>query len=351
MSSRTALVSGFWGQNVGNAFFNIAGEHMLQSAGLNPFFVQDMPAYATFRNEEKGSFDNAFGTLEFLDFDLLVLQGPLFTRNFGNIWGETLKRLNAQGKRWAIMSGAFRKYTAEEQAVARAVFDAVPPVFVSTRDSVSYEMLESQHTGNFPLRSGIDSAFFLPQAYEPPTSSEKAIALCFDHFGEPELVSDSSGGIQIGDASYRLAWDDRGDRMASKSKAHAIAYQSLVGRKARPSEINGHRIIRPDHRTNPHMPFKIYRDPNGLASDEPWTYLAVYRNVALTMSDRVHACVATIAYGGTAMLHNPITKRSAMFRDVGASEIEEKPVSLDEELRLAQYAATVEFLREFGSVE
>lgn len=347
---RTALVSGFWGQNIGNAFFNLGGKHLLEESGLNPFFIQDMPAYATFRNEKKGSYKNSYPTLENLDFDLLVLQGPLFTRNFGNIWLDTLRTLRTQGKRWAILGGAFRNYSGKELSIAAEVVRAVPPDFISTRDSVSHGMLEGAGL-SLPLRNGIDSAFFLPETYDPPTSKKKSLVLCFDHFGEPEIFADVDGGIELQDGRYRLLVDRRVDSMANKSKAHAIAYNVLSRYKSRPSEIGGLKVIRPDHRTNPHLPIKIYRDPNGLASDEPWTYLAIYNNSALTISDRVHACVATLAYGGQAMLHNPKTKRSALFADVEAGTIEDCPTRLNEDLRKKQYVETLEFLSDVAFVE
>ncbi len=324
--TRVALVSGFWGQNIGNAFFNLGGRATLEAAGTDPFFVQDMPAYATFRNEEKGNFDNAYPILLDLDFDVLVLQGPLFTRNFANIWLDQLREMAAQGKRWAVLGGAFRKYTQEEIDVVRLVTDAVPPVFVSTRDVESHNMLESL---SLNTRSGVDSAFFLPEAFRPPKSRTSTVALCFDHYGEPELVPDASGDFVIGGQNFRLERDGRSDAMADKSKAHAIAYQVLSRRTKRPIEIAGYKVIRPDHRTNPHLPVKIYRDANAIASDEPWTYATVYANSTLTISDRVHACVATLAYGGEAFLHNPSTRRSALFEAIGAGEIESRPVTID----------------------
>lgn len=338
--TRVALVSGFWGQNIGNAFFNLGGKAVLETAGCDPFFVQDMPAYATFRNEAKGNFANAYPLLSDLDFDVLVLQGPLFTINFANIWLDQLKHLNAQGKRWAVLGGAFRKYTAEEVEIVREVTSAVPPVFVSTRDQVSFDMLEDLDINR---RSGIDSAFFLPEAFEPPRSSASTVTFCFDHYAEPTLIPSKGGPIEIGGSSFRLEFDKRGDAMADRSKAHAIAYQLFDRRRQRPREVAGHTIIRPDHRTNPHIPAKVYRDPNGIASDEPWTYATVYASSRLTLSDRVHACVATLAYGGRALLHNPGTKRSALFDAVGAHEIDQRPDEIDQSVRRSHFSDVVQF--------
>lgn len=342
LKPRVALVSGFWGQNIGNAFFNLGGAEVLGRAGFDVRFIQDMPAYATFRNESRGNFKNAFPLVRHLEYDLLVLQGPLFTKNFGNIWAAELAELDRRGIKWAVLGGAFRKYTSDEVEVARHVMTASPPLFVSTRDRTSFEMLQPL---DVPYRSGIDSAFFLPEAVTPWTTTTSLITLAFDHYGEPTLSEDNSGPIAIGGQNYSILPDRRSDWAADRSKAHAVAYQTLQRRRRLPELINGLHVVRPDHRTNPHLPFKIYRDANGIASDEPWTYLAVYANSSLTISDRVHACVATLAYGNEALLHNPGTKRSALFDAVNLPDIAGSPQRLDQELRQQQLEATVAFLR------
>lgn len=78
------------------------------------------------------------------------------------------------------------------------------------------------------------------------------------------------------------------------------------------------------------MTYKIYQHPNAVASDEPWTYFNVYANAELTLADRVHACVITLAYGKPAMLFTP-SPRSALFERVGCGAIRERPVMLDAE--------------------
>ena len=92
---------------------------------------------------------------------------------------------------------------------------------------------------------------------------------------------------------------------------------------------------------------KIYRSPGGIASDEPYTYAQVYALAEATFSDRVHACVATLAYGGRAHLFNPATQRSALFDRVGATDVESGLVSIDQGLLEAEEDATLTFL---GSV-
>lgn len=335
------LVSGFWGQNIGNAFFNLGGRAALEAAGHDVSFVQDMPAYATFRNESKGNWKHAYPLLDHLEFDLLVLQGPLFTRNFAAIWREQLGRLARRGVRWAVLGGALRKYSPTEVEIARALIAETPPLFVSTRDDETYVALAGVPT---TLRRGVDSAFFLPEAFAPPRmSGPPVIAMTFDHFAEPRLLADPAGPLEIDGRRFRLEGAPGIDRIAARSKAHALALRALR-RSAAPGEVDGVTIVRPDHRTNPHLPVTIYKDPNGLASDEPWTYLTVYANCDLTVADRVHACVATLAYGGQAMLWNPVTRRCKLFDAIGVPDVARRPVRLAAGVREQWFAETVDFL-------
>lgn len=340
--THVGLVSGFWGQNIGNAFFNLGGRATLEAAGAAVSFIQDHPAYWTFRDESKGSYERRWPIIEHLDVDLVVLQGPLLTRNFANIWLDTLKSLEAKGIGYALLSAAFRSYTQEELSVARNVFEQVRPQFVSTRDEQTYKALQSAVPAS---RAGIDSAFFLPQAYDAPRIStpEPFITVCYDHFLEPDFVLAPDGLFRLDGSTFSLRHPPRLERLSRRSKAHAYLAHAM-DRRTPATSVGPYTIVRPEHRTNPHLPAKIYRRPNAIASDEPWTYLAAYANTSATVSDRVHACVATLAYGGQATLHNPTTKRSALFDAVGAGHISKRFVRLSSDRLATEFDATTQAL-------
>lgn len=340
---RVALVSGFWGQNIGNAFYNLGGHIALSEADCDVSFIQDQPAYWTFRNEYKGNFTNAWPLLERLDVDLVVLQGPLFTRNFGRIWLKTLTALKQRRVAWAVLSAGFRSYSPTELAVAREVFEWSPPLFASTRDAATADGLRTF----FPeARQGVDSAFFLPKAHLPPAlDTEPYVTFCFDHFLEPELRRADDGALRLGTTSFTASFPKRLNRLSARSKAHAYLAH-LLDRRSRPERLaDGATIVRPEHRVNPHIPAKIYRHTNGIASDEPWTYLSLYANTDGTLSDRVHACVATLAYGNPAHLHNPTTKRHQLFEAFELGDITERTVQLPPERVDEAFDDTVGYLR------
>lgn len=331
---KVGLVYGAWGQNIGNAFFNLGGKWLLEQVvgEENVKLVQDQPAYATFRNESKGNWPNAFDLISRLDIDLLVLQGPLFTPNFGNIWGPTFEIMKQRGVRWAGVGAAFRKYSTSEYAEVKQWIERYPPLFVSTRDQQSYKRLDSMDRRDFPINDGVDSAFFLPNAYRPADIDQSGglVSLTFDHFPEPKLIEKDDGPIVVGNKNFDAISSATRTWMASKGKAGGIISHATFPRG--PRILNGRTIVRPNHRTNPHLPQVIYRQPNGIGWDEPYTYLTLYNASELTLSDRVHACVATLTYGGEAMLFNPITKRSALFDRVGCGNITDRPVALEHDI-------------------
>lgn len=334
IAPRVALVSGFWGQNIGNAFFNIGGKWILEQVfGHGEVdFIQDQPGYRTFHNAAKGNPENDIGYLQYLDVDYIVLQGPLLTETVAALWAPTLTALNRRGTRVILLGAAFFKFTDRELAQARSFLEEFRPALISTRDSRSYNIIKSWNL-SVPLFDGLDSAFFAPKTYSPfKTTGLEYYAFNFDRYPEPtirlgDFVARDGIRFEADGAIWNLRVPPAVSRLAHRSKVKAYMGHALDRRKL-PQELNGRKIIRPEHRFNPHVTYKIYQHANAIASDEPWTYFTIYANSRMTLTDRVHACVVTLAYGGPAMLFTP-SPRSSLFDRVGCGDIRNRPVSID----------------------
>ncbi len=335
-SPRVALVGGQWAQNVGNAFFNLGGEYVLsQVFGQGSVsFIQDQPNYRTLHNKFKGNPQNYVDFVRDLDIDYLVLQGPVLNAWMRISWAETFRALRARGVKIILLSCAFFKFRDSEIAAVKAFLEEFPPALISTRDDRTYGILKDC-LPNVPKYNGIDSGFFLNRCVTPFQTRKDApyIAVNFDRYPEP-MVSPVDPGpkfnsrhIQIGDSSYFASVPKFLDKYAHKGKIVGY-FADLLDRRKLPAAFEDKKIIRPEHRFFPHVTHKIYRQPNATASDEPWTYIHIYANAEFTLSDRVHACVATLAFGHPAMLFTP-SPRSALFGRVGMGDIREKMVSLD----------------------
>ncbi len=351
-SPSVALVSGFWGQNIGNAFFNVGGKRILEKVfgDERVAYIQDQPGYWTFNNQKKGNPTEDVALLSSLDVDWIVLQGPMLSSIFRPIWEETFRRLREKNTRILLLSAAFFRYTDREIADARAFLADYPPDVISTRDPDTYRLIRDccDHVYN-----GIDSAFFVPDVYSPfALEIDPFITFTFDRFPEPRIEL-SPEGTETGEADRsfealgsRWSLDLPGLQMAFSRWGQWQAYiGALFDFRRLPEEIGSYTVIRPEHRCNPRLAWKIYNQPNGLTSDEPFTYFTLYGNTSLTLSDRVHACVVTLAYGNPAMLFTP-SPRARLFERFGLDGIRERPVSLDMEMLEKEKNAEINFLRE-----
>lgn len=329
-----ALVSGFWGQNIGNAFFNIGGKWLLEQIfGQGKVdFIQDQPGYRTFHNAASGNPANDFGLIQYLDVEYVVLQGPLLTEHLVELWAPTFDALSKRGTKFLLISAAFFKFRDAEFSGVKKFFERYRPSLISTRDSRSYEILSSWDLG-VPIYDGIDSAFYVPKVFSPfALTSDDYYAFNFDRYPEPTIrLGDDFGRSDICFEFDGVKWNLQTPKVASRL-AHRSKVQAYVGhaldRRTLPAEINGKTIVRPEHRFNPHVTYKIYQHANAVASDEPWTYFTIYANSQLTLADRVHACVMTLAYGRPAMLFTP-SARSTLFERVGCGQIRTRPMSVD----------------------
>ncbi len=345
------IVSGGWAQNIGNAFFNIGGLHVVRAMfpGRNVQFIQDQPGYWTF-NRRRKNHENYCDLLSKVDVDYIVLQGPVFSSTLPKLWDNTLEKLYKNGTRVIYLSSAFFTYTEEEIALTKRFLEKFPPALISTRDSRSYAHLKDACKYVY---DGICSAWFVPDVYTPANiAGNPIVSLNFDRLPEPyistmpvgELIEEDGADFIHGGLRWTLKSPSLQRYLSEKGKGLAYVGAALDRRKL-PSRIEAFDIVRPEHRTNPHFSWKIYGQPGGIASDEPFTYFAVYGNSHLTLSDRVHACVMTLAYGNPAMLFSA-SPRGALFDRMNLGDIRRRPVTIDLDYLAREKSSEIEFLQD-----
>jgi hypothetical protein len=349
---RVAVVGGFWGQNIGNAFFNVGGKWILdQVFGAGDVaFIQDQPGYRTFHRQSSGNPARDLGLLDHLDVDWLVLQGPMLTITFRSLWQRTFQRLRARGTKIILLSAGLSSYTQYEIEESRRFLAEFKPTILVTRDRRTFQAVSDIVDLSY---DGIDSAFFAPRAFVPHRLAlEPYIAVTFDRYPEPRITVASAADdlpqratskFEALGSHWGLEFPGLTSRIADRGWIKAYL-ASLMDRRRLPTHAGGRLIVRPEHRSNPHVGWKVYRHQNAVTSDEPFTYFTVYANADLTISDRVHACVASLAYGTPAMLLAQ-TGRASLFDRVDATEIGRRPVTLDRERLREEQDAEIEFLR------
>ena len=101
-----------------------------------------------------------------------------------------------------------------------------------------------------------------------------------------------------------------------------------IRQKLEHTELKDKNIIYTDHKPYPQSKITRQVKNNIFISDYPLDYLAIYRNVNTTYSDRVHACIPTLSFGNKACLFSK-SPRKVLFENVGLLDMNSKPVKLN----------------------
>ena len=322
-------------------------EHVLKKilGEENVTLVSDIQTYTDSVGKRLYPDKNQLNYLSRLDVDFIVLAGPVLSKYFLRLWRDTLIALEERGVRCILLSAGMMKMTDEAMAECRAFFSEHPPFILCTRDKETYEAF-----GRYALHSynGICFSFFVPDCYNPcPLNGNQYIVLNFDKISEPEIIPNAPDGFEFNGIHYGVRSTGALTKVARKTDrfSDALVYaQSFLPQKTRPDRIGDYSIFRTDHRFHPHYRGKIYAQANSFCADLPYGYLNIYANSSLTLSDRVHACAVTLAYGHPAMFFSK-TNRVGLLERVGAAEISLHPVTLDLEHLNTEKRAMTEWLK------
>lgn len=349
---KVAFIGGYWAPNIGNAFFNLGAEYVLKQVfgEENVTMVFDQPAYITQWNTNKGNPPWAIDYWSHINVDYIVLLGPVISKAFLNIWKATLDHLKERGIRYMILSAGMMKYDVEVIKEVKSFFLENPPYVITTRDRDTYEEFKDCVKN---IYDGICFAFFVPDCYKPiSTDLKPLLAVNFDKIDEPQIFIDEPG--QRTDIEFEFEGQHIGMRfggliskigLKTDRFTDALVYaMSPLPRGKRPIKIGKYNVIRTDHRFAPMFMRKVYRYDNSFCADIPHTYANIYAEAELTLSDRVHACALTLAYGNAAYLFAK-TGRSALLKRVGAEEIEVHPVRINMEYLKEEKRRLIEWLR------
>lgn len=295
------MYAGSWPQNIGNAFFDFGAEAIIREAFPDAeIFRTGGAVHWMFNNSRKAKLGligrifrrispthhhlngNSIEIGQFADIDLLVFPGMSMCEEFAFHNGPTFLEASKNGVAVLGLGAGGSLYTKRDTEKFAEFFSQLPNAAVITRDDDSYNMFKDKIKN---IQSGIDCAFFLPDYFKTPKLKiEKYNVLTFDSSPIP-------ANLGSGNTKALYAHHDLWGPLSSK-------YTSKKGT---------------------------------LVSDVPEDYLTLYANCDTTYSDRVHACIASLAYGNHARLYSD-TPRKALFNKVGIPTVSKEVVKLDQVL-------------------
>ncbi len=352
------VAAGGWSGNIGNSFFNLGTRHALLTAvpGAHVEFLSDQAAYwrmtaIGYRQEPK----NSLRYLDHIRPDYVVLQGSVLTEQFPRVWGRSLKLLSEAGTKLLLIGVGFFDYSETEVATCRSLLEQCPPYVLISRDRETYGNLNDLAEYSY---DGLDGAFFLPDVFTPiktdlppymvinfDKAPEPTISVSTDQASEAEPRRNATTQFEFRDARWTISFPRTRWQLANmlgKSFCYLLGPLGLAGTSQ--ERAGNLMVVRTDHQINPIMIGRIFRGPNAFAGDIPQSYLNLYAQAELTLSDRIHAVAVTLAYGRPAMLFSR-SGRARILERVGASDVTARPVLLDLDLLEQEKSAELDFLR------
>ena len=306
-----------WAPNIGNAFIDKGILYQLKKSFPNVIIheVSNTNSYLDnkysikrpynlFRNKniKKKNFD--LRTL--VKTDLIVLGGALFNINWFKINKTLIDYLiNSQKKVLIIGGGGGNLYNKEQTNFIQSILRKINLIVLVARDEPTYESYREYAKYSY---NGIDSAFFLNDCFKPAELDYNSyIISVFDFLKEPKEILNHRNIIRLYHNSSTI-----------------IELNSLIRKPLKTLKIMGNK---------------------DWVSDYPDDYLHLFANADITFSDRVHACVASLAYGNKAKFYHP-THRSYLFDRVGLSNIRKEVQSLDNDYIVNEKQKQIDFLTE-----
>ncbi|MFA4701983.1 polysaccharide pyruvyl transferase family protein [Pyrococcus kukulkanii] len=299
--------SSSWFENIGNAFIDIGTKLLLkktiQGSEYRLIETSMYPCIASsFSTPLKGVFKlfwrfygeqlglpflekrisylktcDSFNLAHYITTDIFVISGCILTPSFFRIYGEILKKLKKKGVKFIFCGAGGNTYSETEIEHVSKWLDELQPYALITRDSIAFRNYRDFAEKSF---DGIDCAFFvnyLPHIKGINFDFSPYVVLTFDKFRNKK-----------------------------------------VEKKIEQELKQAYHIIKTTH--VPHPEKTIFPVPKKeknmtLISENPYDYLLLYANAEKVYSDRIHACVVSLAFGVPCRLYTK-SPRVAMFSKV-----------------------------------
>lgn len=285
-----------WPTNIGNSFVNLGAIYSIKAAignGGKVFHFGGMSSYLFSINKKP---KNTLSVGQMLECDYIVIGGMAMCVDNFQTQEVVLRQFIKKGAKIIVAGGGASRYDDWEVEQVCRWMKRIPIHGFISRDKYSFEKY-----GDFASHSydGIDSALFISDCIRPISLSLPEFnVMNFDKRSEPHI----DHGTRLVIRTHHSCWP-------TQTKRNYFKYQ------------------------------------NTLISDLPSDYLSLYAQVSTTYSDRVHACLPTLAYGNRAMLFGKNVPRIRMFDRIGASKILEKPVDIDIDKIKREKADQIQFLK------
>ena len=297
---KTVYFGGCWSTNVGNAFIDFGA---LQTCSkYNPFLYSEYNASIMFK-ENRSNYLNTFVNLK---PSCAFFSGMVACPEFISDQAEIIQQLDKLGIPIVFNGIGGETFTDREVEIFRDFIRKHKIAGFISRDDVSFAAYADLFPSGRAFR-GIDVAFFMQDV--------SRFQILRDLPKPYTVMNEDDLGFSSSPYSFPAC-------------KKALEAGSLV--------YTHHQLT--------DMPHSYLTTPRSMLAELPDEFVALYAQAKTTFTTRVHACIATLTFGGECILLYD-TPRAMLFERVGCADITKKLCSLDMDLlktRKAEHMSALE---------
>lgn len=291
--------------NIGDGFYQSTLYAMFKD--LYPehkILMEEGPVSRSLRPKTKRQKDNALKLMDYQIADLHVYSGPMIPQLLTN-YKSKIKGIEGRGNKYALISVSGAGVSEEERKEIGAFLKKYPPVFFSSRDEETYLKFKEFVPNSY---NGICTAF-LVNHYLPVDEIEFGTPFFISSFyRELEPVFSTTKSVSVEDIKLERKKNYFG--LNNRYSRH------FSGLRPQQDVLGTHKIVRVRQDLSTHFKHVKFSHPNSFMSFNLLSYLALYKAADFTISDRVHSCAVTLAFGNPTKLITD-SPRAGIFDRLG----------------------------------
>lgn len=253
---------------------------------------------------------------EYQDVDLVVLSGPILAKEipYSTYYIDLLSKLKNNNIPYCIVS-AFGTHNGLKDSIQ--VLNEYPPLFISTRDLITYTTL-TQGNPSFPVYNSICFAYYSSLMIKSSTinyrnkfiasSIYKKIPFDYQNWNASKLLSDELYVKELYSSYCNLPKATHLNRLVQAMKRHNDLTDDSFN------------VIHTMHDVSLMNPAENYASKPLFFSRRPEGYLSIYKSASLVITDRVHACISSITHG-TPSIYLSSSNRDGAITNLGAGNL------------------------------
>jgi polysaccharide pyruvyl transferase WcaK-like protein len=302
------LVENSTWNNIGDGFYQSALYILIKQ--LYPtanVLMEEGPIFRAFRPKSDWQKQNCLNLMNYQSADLHIFSGPMIRQILTN-YKDKIIALKAAGEQYAFVSVSAAGITEDLRQETGAFFQQYPPLFLASRDEETYLKFKDFVKNSY---NGMCTAFLVNKMLPVDQLNPAFKFFISSFYRELEPVYKLKNGTQ----DVNLNTIDLNRKQTYLGIPHRFARHLNRFRPAQ-EEVNGLKVVRVQQEVSTKFNHINFSQPNSFLSFNLLSYLALYKSADFTISDRVHSCAVSLAFGKPARLFTK-SPRAGIFNRLG----------------------------------